>query len=73
MCPFECELCKRLCANPDHLHGLEPDAVHLCGFVFRVVFHNNTYADHLPSGRRTRVLASAQQMGYARLTQLHNP
>ncbi|KAJ7491893.1 hypothetical protein FB451DRAFT_510870 [Mycena latifolia] len=30
-CPITCELCKRLCANTDHLHGLQPDARHLCG------------------------------------------
>ncbi|KAJ7809088.1 hypothetical protein B0H14DRAFT_2867919 [Mycena olivaceomarginata] len=30
-CPMTCELCKRLCANTDHLHGLQSDAVHLCG------------------------------------------
>ncbi|KAJ7087696.1 hypothetical protein C8R43DRAFT_1244821 [Mycena crocata] len=30
-CPMTCELCKRLCANTDHLHGLQPNAYHLCG------------------------------------------
>ncbi|KAJ7656305.1 hypothetical protein DFH06DRAFT_991968, partial [Mycena polygramma] len=30
-CPMTCELCSRLCSNPDHLHGLQPDARHLCG------------------------------------------
>ncbi|KAJ7504160.1 hypothetical protein B0H11DRAFT_1709774, partial [Mycena galericulata] len=30
-CPMTCELCMRLCANTDHLHGLLPDAQHLCG------------------------------------------
>ncbi|KAJ7246483.1 hypothetical protein C8J57DRAFT_1360578 [Mycena rebaudengoi] len=30
-CPVPCELCKRLCLNDDHLHGLERGAVHLCG------------------------------------------
>ncbi|KAJ6612229.1 hypothetical protein B0H10DRAFT_2165565 [Mycena sp. CBHHK59/15] len=30
-CPLPCELCKRLCANTNHLHGLEVDARHLCG------------------------------------------
>lgn len=30
-CPISCELCKRLCANSDHLHGLRPDSRHLCG------------------------------------------
>ncbi|KAJ7117678.1 hypothetical protein C8R44DRAFT_199862 [Mycena epipterygia] len=30
-CPLTCELCMRLCANTDHLHGLLPDARHLCG------------------------------------------
>lgn len=36
LCPVPCQLCKRLCANQDHLHGLEEDAIHLCGFVFDV-------------------------------------
>ncbi|KAG8215117.1 hypothetical protein J3R82DRAFT_8568 [Butyriboletus roseoflavus] len=30
-CPIPCQLCKRLCASPDHLHALEADAIHLCG------------------------------------------
>ncbi|KAF7370371.1 VWFA domain-containing protein [Mycena sanguinolenta] len=30
-CPMSCELCMRLCANTDHLHGLQADARHLCG------------------------------------------
>ncbi|CAE6509851.1 unnamed protein product [Rhizoctonia solani] len=30
-CPFKCQLCPRLCASPDHLHGLDPNSVHLCG------------------------------------------
>ncbi|KAF7308999.1 VWFA domain-containing protein [Mycena kentingensis (nom. inval.)] len=30
-CPIACELCKRLCSERDHLHGLRDDAVHLCG------------------------------------------
>jgi hypothetical protein len=35
LCSFPCQLCKRLCANTDHLHGLQDDAIHLCGFVNR--------------------------------------
>lgn len=31
MCPLTCELCKRLCVNDDHLHGLDDSALHLCG------------------------------------------
>ncbi|TFK74975.1 hypothetical protein BDN72DRAFT_832681 [Pluteus cervinus] len=31
MCPVPCSLCKRLCTNLDHLHGLQANAVHLCG------------------------------------------
>ncbi|KAG1778913.1 hypothetical protein EV702DRAFT_1093073 [Suillus placidus] len=31
LCSFPCQLCKRLCANTDHLHGLEDGAIHLCG------------------------------------------
>ncbi|KAG2116832.1 hypothetical protein DEU56DRAFT_984881 [Suillus clintonianus] len=31
LCSFHCQLCKRLCANTDHLHGLEDGAIHLCG------------------------------------------
>ncbi|KAJ6514906.1 hypothetical protein C8R47DRAFT_1172974 [Mycena vitilis] len=30
-CPITCELCSRLCSNSDHLHGLQPNARHLCG------------------------------------------
>ncbi|KAJ7430289.1 hypothetical protein FB451DRAFT_1500209, partial [Mycena latifolia] len=30
-CPLPCELCKRLCSETDHLHGLQADAIHLCG------------------------------------------
>ncbi|KAF8607201.1 hypothetical protein BDV93DRAFT_520086 [Ceratobasidium sp. AG-I] len=30
-CPIECQLCRRLCYEPDHFHGLEVDAIHLCG------------------------------------------
>ncbi|KAJ7066394.1 hypothetical protein C8F01DRAFT_1123111 [Mycena amicta] len=30
-CPIACELCKRLCSETEHLHGLDENAVHLCG------------------------------------------
>ncbi|KAF8550994.1 hypothetical protein OG21DRAFT_1543721 [Imleria badia] len=30
-CSIRCQLCKRLCANQDHMHGLNSDAIHLCG------------------------------------------
>ncbi|KAJ7117660.1 hypothetical protein C8R44DRAFT_791229 [Mycena epipterygia] len=30
-CPLTCELCKRLCSDEDHLHGLQTDSIHLCG------------------------------------------
>jgi hypothetical protein len=30
-CPIPCQLCKRLCSSPDHLHALEAGAIHLCG------------------------------------------
>ncbi|KAG8946051.1 hypothetical protein FRC03_001516 [Tulasnella sp. 419] len=30
-CPIKCQLCNRLCAGGDHLHGLFGDAKHLCG------------------------------------------
>ncbi|KAI0692274.1 hypothetical protein BC835DRAFT_1277959 [Cytidiella melzeri] len=30
-CPIKCELCNRLCADEDHLHGLAEHARHLCG------------------------------------------
>lgn len=30
-CPFKCQLCPRLCSSSDHLHGLDPGSVHLCG------------------------------------------
>lgn len=32
-CPIGCQLCKRLCSEHDHLHGLDTSAVHLCGYV----------------------------------------
>ncbi|KAI6035781.1 hypothetical protein EDC04DRAFT_2571420 [Pisolithus marmoratus] len=31
LCSVTCQLCKRLCSDQDHLHGLEVWAVHLCG------------------------------------------
>ncbi|KAG2051772.1 hypothetical protein BDR06DRAFT_958570 [Suillus hirtellus] len=31
LCSFPCQLCKRLCASADHLHGLQDGAIHLCG------------------------------------------
>jgi hypothetical protein len=30
-CPMTCQLCKRLCAMAGHFHGLDANAVHLCG------------------------------------------
>lgn len=30
-CPIKCQLCKRLCSNTDHLHGLNASEPHLCG------------------------------------------
>ncbi|PCH41519.1 hypothetical protein WOLCODRAFT_163166 [Wolfiporia cocos MD-104 SS10] len=30
-CPLQCQLCKRLCDSQNHLHALEPGALHLCG------------------------------------------
>ncbi|KIK74646.1 hypothetical protein PAXRUDRAFT_175036, partial [Paxillus rubicundulus Ve08.2h10] len=30
-CSIPCQLCKRLCSDQDHMHGLESDAIHLCG------------------------------------------
>jgi hypothetical protein len=31
-CPLKCALCSRLCAEPDHFHGMS-DVVHLCGYM----------------------------------------
>ncbi|KAL4067468.1 hypothetical protein V8B97DRAFT_2061708 [Scleroderma yunnanense] len=31
LCSIRCQLCKRLCSNQDHMHGLEVGAIHLCG------------------------------------------
>ncbi|KAI6163533.1 hypothetical protein EDD17DRAFT_475985 [Pisolithus thermaeus] len=31
LCSITCQLCKRLCSDQDHMHGLEEGAVHLCG------------------------------------------
>ncbi|KAI6101018.1 hypothetical protein EDD16DRAFT_1495813, partial [Pisolithus croceorrhizus] len=33
LCSVTCQLCKRLCSDQDHMHGLEDGAVHLCGRV----------------------------------------
>lgn len=33
LCPIQCELCQRLCANRDHFHGLGGASPHLCGSV----------------------------------------
>ncbi|KAF8548836.1 hypothetical protein OG21DRAFT_1448641 [Imleria badia] len=30
-CSVQCQLCKRLCADQDHMHGLDSGAIHLCG------------------------------------------
>ncbi|CEL64063.1 hypothetical protein RSOLAG1IB_11047 [Rhizoctonia solani AG-1 IB] len=30
-CPLECQLCRRLCRERDHFHGLDASAIHLCG------------------------------------------
>ncbi|CAE6371963.1 unnamed protein product [Rhizoctonia solani] len=30
-CPIECILCRRLCCNTDHFHGLVSGEAHLCG------------------------------------------
>ena len=30
-CPISCQLCRRLCSLGNHLHGLEDNALHLCG------------------------------------------
>ncbi|KAL4072279.1 hypothetical protein J3A83DRAFT_4092477 [Scleroderma citrinum] len=31
LCSITCQLCKRLCSNQDHMHGLEDEEIHLCG------------------------------------------
>ena len=36
-CPIPCQLCKRLCSSPNHLHALEEGTIHLCGYVIRGV------------------------------------
>ncbi|KAF8548560.1 hypothetical protein OG21DRAFT_1422884 [Imleria badia] len=30
-CSVQCQLCKRLCSDQDHMHGLASGAIHLCG------------------------------------------
>ncbi|KAI9571051.1 hypothetical protein HD554DRAFT_2017581 [Boletus coccyginus] len=30
-CSVPCRLCKRLCVDQDHMHGLDSSAIHLCG------------------------------------------
>ncbi|KAI6161871.1 hypothetical protein EDD17DRAFT_1480245 [Pisolithus thermaeus] len=32
LCSITCQLCKRLCSDQDHMHGLEEGATHLCGW-----------------------------------------
>ncbi|KAL4063347.1 hypothetical protein J3A83DRAFT_4404551 [Scleroderma citrinum] len=31
VCSVTCQLCKRICSNQDHMHGLKDAEVHLCG------------------------------------------
>ena len=38
-CPIQCQLCKRLCATPNHLHGLKEGESHLCGYVALLYFN----------------------------------
>jgi hypothetical protein len=71
MCPMSCQLCKRLCANPDHLHGLQAGAVHLCGFAIPVSFMV-FFLYMCIAGKNTRVQLSAQQTEYAKSTRPHN-
>ena len=45
-CPITCQLCKRLCSERDHFHGLNSNAVHLCGYVIVI---NAIVSQSLPS------------------------
>lgn len=71
-CPVDCQLCKRLCSEHDHLHGLEPDATHLCGYV-RLRFHS--YGDIRAENRllvkSMHVLLCAKQ-AFVKLILHHN-
>ncbi len=51
-CPIPCQLCKRLCSSPNHLHALEEGTIHLCGCVIRSVLttakRNFFEGNHIP-------------------------
>ena len=67
---MSCQLCKRLCSNPDHLHGLENGAVHLCGCV-TLLFPDNLSPPSLV-GKSISAQHSARLKGSARSTRRHN-
>ncbi|KAF7370364.1 VWFA domain-containing protein [Mycena sanguinolenta] len=58
-CPLSCELCKRLCSNTDHLHGLQAGAIHLCG--------------HLDAGKVIIAALLVRRPEYAKLKQPRSP
>ena len=62
--------CARLCSIPDHFHGLELDAVHLCGYYVLCRLTHNRPA-HLYSGKAMRVLIFASFKAYAILKPSH--
>lgn len=63
LCSIKCQLCKRLCSNQDHMHGLEAGAIHLCGWVLflYVLFDLIGWA-----ARSTRVLPFALHLEYVK-------
>ena len=64
-------MCKRLCTNGDHLHGLEPGAVHLCGLAFTLMSLAYFSYGVLPIGKNIHALLSALRKVFARLRLRH--
>src|SRR6266403_2096687 len=63
LCPISCQLCKRLCSG-DHLHGLDPDQSHLCGFVCCFFLMNVVHFSLLD--KNTLVVLCAPPPAYAK-------
>jgi hypothetical protein len=72
LCPIPCQLCKRLCANQDHLHGLQMGAIHLCGFVSIYIFYILYVDNVLSTDKSIPVPHSAQSLVFVRLIQPHS-
>ena len=71
LCSIKCQLCKRLCSNQDHMHGLEAGATHLCGWVLSVDFARLNLM--VCVAKITRALPSVLLRAYVRSRQRHIP